>query len=92
MSQPTHNQACVLDWQTVLGDVDAVQIILYLRKYNPNVNATTIIRNLMIDEDKVIEVLHGLSYLDAVKYSKKQNTWALTDRGRNVANCLVGLK
>ncbi len=92
MNQLIQNRECVPGWQAIFGDVDAVQIILYLRKYNPNVNVSTIIKNLLIDEDRVIEVLNRLTYLDAVEYSKTNNTWALTCSGRNVADCLMELK
>ena len=76
------------DWHRVFNDVDTVQIILYLRKHNPNVDVSTITKILSLNEERVIEILNNLKHLNAVEFSQEQKNWTLTPKGRNVANFL----
>ena len=76
------------DWNSVFTDVNTVQIMFYLRKYNPNVDIFTITKNLSMSEGLVVEILDKLKKLHAVDYSEEKKNWTLTEQGRNVADCL----
>ena len=77
-----------LEFIEALEDVEAIQVLYYLERYNPDVGIQMLSDDLEIKKSQLIKILKNMIKLEIIAYRGNVKQYNLTPYGRNIVNAL----